>query len=350
LATPLNGLLGRLDHNGLQSIAICFTTLHPWATASRFIERIEIFLKPSKIPVMLEEKTALGLLLERARERLPGLKQEQFASDLAAIARQKGWTGFSTGSVSIKIKDERLYQHKKYPQYKFVMKAYAEAHGIQFNDVLAETNTLLSKNASTDNHFGIWQFLTLGVSRHKKNDTKPSNSLRRALFLFDNKKVSSIGVTSSWAGEYNVRDEFTYVRIVEPDENIEMFAILQRPTRRLENVPRYQRGVCLSVAFGNFDYHRPIAGGRCVLRRLDLLTDKYQQDSSLWASNLRTAYCGYASPSQLRKARLSFAQYQRRTPQQKETQEQFWFLGELAKMLNEDISKENFGSRIFLRY
>jgi hypothetical protein len=299
---------------------------------------------------MTGETPVLALLLERTRERRPELKQEQFASELTAIAVKKGWTGFSTGSVSTKIRDSRLHQHKKYSQYKFVMKAYADTNGVRFNDVLADADSRSGQKAFGDNQSGIWQFLTLGVSRHRKNDKKPSKDIRRALFLFDNKQVRSIGVTSTWRGEYNVRDEFTYIRLTEPDENIEMFAIFQRPTRRLDNVPRYQRGICLSVAFGSFDYHRPIASGRCVLRRLDLLTTRFENDSSLWTSSIRSTHCGYLSPSQLRKTRLGFSQYQRLSPEQREAQEQFWFLDELAQMLNEDNSKENFGSRIFLRY
>ncbi len=299
---------------------------------------------------MPRETPVLALLLERTREKRPGLKQEHFASELAAVAAKKGWTGFSTGSVSTKMKDGRLHEHKKYAQYRFVMKTYADVNGVRFDDVLAEDDNRSGKLLLADNQFGIWQFLTLGVSRQKKADKKPSRDVRRALFRFENQHVRSIGVTSIWSGEYNVRDEFTYVRVIEPSENIEMFAIFQRPTRRLDNMPRYQRGICLSVAFGNFDYQRPIASGRCVLRRLDLLTNRFESDPSLWMPSIRSTHCGYLSQSQLRKVRLSFSQYQRLSPEQKETQEQFWFLGELAEMLSEDISKENFGSRIFLRY
>ena len=79
---------------------------------------------------MADELTILRHLFVAARERDPSLTQEKFAHRLNTVATAKGYRGFSAASVSTMMRDAELHHREKFPQYKVVMRGFAETCGI----------------------------------------------------------------------------------------------------------------------------------------------------------------------------------------------------------------------------
>lgn len=295
---------------------------------------------------------ALAALFARAKEDDPGLTQAELGKKLNKIALEKGWRGgFSPGGISRKLSNDALHREGRYPQYKSLMRIYAERNNLQIDDFLETYEPQHEQTAlNGTRQDGVWQFLGHTHSKRRANEKSPSKEIRRALVRLEGGKAWSIGVTTAWRGEYFIREEITYLRLVEPNENIEMFVILEKPSRRLAKIPRYQRGICLGGAFGELEHRHPaIASGRCVFRRLDHLSDRISENASHWNDELRSMFCNYALPSVLKRRQIDYAQFKQLKDDESWLQEQYWFIDGLIQMLYEDKEKLNFGDRIFLR-
>lgn len=301
---------------------------------------------------MTENVNALAVLYARAKELNPGLTQEEFGKRLNAIAQEKKWRGgFSAGGISLKLSDAALHSKSRYGQYETLMRTFAERNNLEIADALENFEKHFRPSASYEPmQDGIWQYLGHTHTKRNANEKSPSKEIRRALVKFEHGKAASIGVTTIWTGEYTVRGDIAYLQMVEPNENLEMFAILEKPTRRLAKMPRYQRGICSGAAFGEYEYRHPaIVSSRCVFRRLDQLSDLVSKTSSYWKDELRSKFCGYMSPSELRKRKLSYPQYSQLRGDDKVVREQYWYIDEIVRALYEDKTKQNFGNHIFLR-
>src|SRR5438132_1238410 len=104
-----------------------------------------------RIRGMFEHETILAQLFSLAREKEPGLTQEKFAQQLSAIGLAKGYIGFSTGSISKKLRDSTLHQRRKFPQYKIVMRGFAERYDINLDDILRDVPATRSSGQGVKN-------------------------------------------------------------------------------------------------------------------------------------------------------------------------------------------------------
>jgi len=268
----------------------------------------------------MSNRSLLRRVFDRALESDRDWTVAKYAEELASIATTKGWNkGFSAENVWKLINDPASVNHRRIHRHEAVARIFAEKFSISIDDILRDFDTTRGDGDAANYQTGIWQFIMLAHAKRKSVERTPSVEVRRTLVKFDNvsaglesaKRVSQLGVTTAWVGEYRIRsNEFTFIRFFENKENQEMTLILERPTRRIKGIPSYQRGICLGVAFGPYDHPRgPIVSGRCVLRRLELLSDEIRKNPDRWNDELKSDFCGYVLPANLRKRDISIDKF-----------------------------------------
>jgi hypothetical protein len=301
----------------------------------------------------MSDVNALAILYSRAKEDDPGLTQKKFGEALNAIANEERYGGgFSESGICTKLPNPVLHRHSKYLQYKRIMRIYADRKSLKIEDAFESFEEATGATPPVDaRQEGIWQFLGHPHIKRSSNKGRPNKELRLGLVKFERGgKAASLGVTTNWSGQYDVRGDFTYLQMVERNENLEMFAIFEKPTGKPTKVPRFQRGIRLDVSVDEYDLRYPaIASSRCVLRRLDSLSDLVLRTPSSWKDDLRPTFCGYMLPVNLQKQKLSYTQFSQLHSDDKIAKEQYWFIEELIRTLYEDKAKRNFGTRIILR-
>ena len=302
----------------------------------------------------------LKVVLTTAQARVARYSQKAFARDLTRIAQALHLKGYTEGSVSSKLKRDDLRSHLKYEDIIVVLEEFCREQSIDFTELqTGEQSSKLTSISSSNREQeldGAWQHLMLQNIRDVKGKlSRPSVRVRRSLFICDaaTRTFRILGNTTDWRGQVRFKGTHIYLQGETEDQAEEVFMIFQhRHPRALREYPLHHCGLQLGVALGKNDHPNfPIVAGRCVLRKLGLLSNILGRTpiSATIMNNLRRDYCGYVDQTVMLRKDINFDKFSQVHDDKKSLVEQYYSIARLLSLLSEDEFKGNVGTRIFLR-